>query len=53
KSIAGEVYEESLVGVKPEARRVLVEGLEAMVRNLTDDETPSIEKVKNTEGAAA
>ncbi|RVA45954.1 MarR family transcriptional regulator, partial [Mesorhizobium sp. M7A.F.Ca.US.001.01.1.1] len=39
--------------VKPEARRVLVEGLEAMVRNLTDDETPSIEKVKNTEGAAA
>ncbi|RUV47558.1 MarR family transcriptional regulator, partial [Mesorhizobium sp. M7A.F.Ca.MR.228.00.0.0] len=37
KSIAGEVYEESLVGVKPEARRVLIEGLEAMVRNLTDD----------------
>lgn len=53
KSIAGEVYEELLVGVKPEARRVLIEGLEAMVRNLTDDETPSIEKVKNTEGAAA
>ncbi|KQU79507.1 MarR family transcriptional regulator [Mesorhizobium sp. Root695] len=53
KSLAGEVYEESLVGVKPEARRVLIEGLEAMVRNLTDDEMPSIEKVKNTEGAAA
>lgn len=53
KSIAGEVYEESLVGVKPEDRRVLIEGLEAMVRNLNDDETSSLDKLKSTEGAAA
>lgn len=53
KSLAGEVYEESLTGVSPEDRRVLITGLEAMVQNLADDETPSIEKVKNIEGAAA
>lgn len=53
KSLAGEVYEESLTGVSPEDRRVLIMGLEAMVQNLADDETPSIEKMKNTEGAAA
>ncbi|WP_256749778.1 MarR family winged helix-turn-helix transcriptional regulator [Mesorhizobium sp. Mes31] len=53
KSLAGEVYEESLTGVSSEDRRVLIMGLEAMVQNLADDETPSIEKLKNTEGAAA
>ncbi|QPC93759.1 MarR family winged helix-turn-helix transcriptional regulator [Mesorhizobium sp. INR15] len=53
KSMAGEVYEEALVGVSPEARRVLIKGLEAMVQNLTDGETSSIEKIKSAEGAAA
>lgn len=53
KSLAGEVYEESLTGVSSEDRRVLIMGLEAMVQNLADDEMPSIEKMKNTEGAAA
>jgi len=52
KSLAGEVYEESLVGVLPEARRVLIKALEAMVENLGDDESPS-DKNKSAEGAAA
>jgi DNA-binding MarR family transcriptional regulator len=53
KKLAGEVYEESLVGVEPEARRVLIKGLETMVQNLTDGETLSFDKIKNSEGAAA
>ena len=52
KSMAGEVYEESLFGVSPEARRVLITALEAMVENLADDE-PSSDRNKSTEGAAA
>ena len=53
KSLAGEVYEESLVGVSPEDRRVLVRALDTIVRNLADGEASSLEKVRNTEGAAA
>lgn len=52
KSMAGEVYEESLFGVPPEARRVLISALEAMVTNLADDES-SGDKNKSAEGAAA
>lgn len=53
KSLAGEVYEESLAGVPPEDRRVLIRTLDAIVQNLTDGEVSSLEKIKNTEGAAA
>ena len=53
KSLAGEVYEESLSGVSPEDRRVLIRALEAMADNLADDDTSSCEKTKSTEGAAA
>jgi len=53
KSLAGEVYEESLVGVSPEDRRVLVRALDTIVQNLADGDAPSCEKIKNAEGAAA
>ncbi|MBN9268829.1 MAG: MarR family transcriptional regulator, partial [Mesorhizobium sp.] len=53
KSLAGEVYEESLTGVSTGDRHVLIRALEAMAENLADGETPSCEKVKSTEGAAA
>ena len=39
KSLAGEVYEESLTGVSPQDRRVLIKALEAMAKNLADGET--------------
>ncbi|MBZ9741354.1 MULTISPECIES: MarR family winged helix-turn-helix transcriptional regulator [unclassified Mesorhizobium] len=53
KSLAGEVYEESLSGVSPEDRRVLIRALDVIVRNLTDGEASSLEKIKSAEGAAA
>ncbi|MCA0012686.1 MarR family winged helix-turn-helix transcriptional regulator [Mesorhizobium sp. B292B1B] len=53
KSLAGEVYEESLTGVSPDDRRVLITALDAMAQNLADGDSPSCDKVKNTEGAAA
>ena len=53
KSLAGEVYEESLVGVSLEDRRVLIRALDAMAQNLGDGDPPSDDKIKSTEGAAA
>ncbi|TIX76059.1 MAG: MarR family transcriptional regulator, partial [Mesorhizobium sp.] len=53
KSVAGEVYEESLTGVSPQDRRILIKGLEAMAKNLADGDTASAEKVESAEGAAA
>jgi DNA-binding MarR family transcriptional regulator len=52
KILAGEVYEDSLAGVSPEDRRVLIKGLEAMAENLAEGET-SYEKMKSAGGAAA
>lgn len=53
KSLAGEVYEQSLAGVSLEHRRVLIKALEAMAENLADAEVASCEKVESTKGAAA
>lgn len=53
KSLAGEVYEESLTGVSPEERRILIRALDTIVQNLTDGEASSLEKIKSREGAAA
>jgi MarR family transcriptional regulator for hemolysin len=53
KGLAGEVYEESLVGVSLEDRRVLIRSLDAMAQNLADGDAPSDEKLKKTESAAA
>ncbi|WP_217577662.1 MarR family winged helix-turn-helix transcriptional regulator [Mesorhizobium sp. GbtcB19] len=53
KSLAGEVYEESLTGVSPEDRRMLIRVLDIIVQNLTDGEASSLEKMKSREGAAA
>ncbi len=38
KSLAGEVYEEALAGLSPEARRALVGGLARVIDNLSDGE---------------
>ncbi|PBC06733.1 MarR family transcriptional regulator [Mesorhizobium sp. WSM3859] len=53
KSLAGEVYEESLTGVSPEDRRVLIRVLDTIVQNLADGEALSLEKIKSREGTAA
>jgi MarR family transcriptional regulator for hemolysin len=53
KSLAGEVYEESLVGVSPQDRRVLISALDAMAQNLGDGDTSSSEKIEPAKGAAA
>ena len=53
KSLAGEVYEESLTGVPPQERRMLIRVLDTIVQNLTDGEASSLEKIGNKEGAAA
>jgi MarR family transcriptional regulator for hemolysin len=53
KSLAGEVYEESLVGVSPQDRRVLISALDAMAQNLGDGDSSSDDKIKSAEGAAA
>jgi MarR family transcriptional regulator for hemolysin len=53
KSLAGEVYEESLTGVAPEDRRILIRVLDTIVQNLTDGEASSLEKIKGGEGRAA
>jgi DNA-binding MarR family transcriptional regulator len=53
KAMAVEVYEESLKGVPPEARRGLIFGLNAMVENLSDGEQSACDPVKTSEGMAA
>lgn len=53
KSLAGEVYEQSLTGVSLEHRRVLIKALEAMAENLAVAETASGDKIENAKGAAA
>ncbi len=40
KSMAGEVYEDALAGLSPEARKATIDGLIAIVDNLSDGETP-------------
>lgn len=41
KSVAGEVYEEALAGLPQQTRKATIEGLTAIVNNLSDGETPS------------
>lgn len=40
KSMAGEVYEDALAGLSPEARKATIDGLIRIVDNLSDGETP-------------
>lgn len=40
KSVAGEVYEEALAGLSPQTRQATIEGLAAIVNNLSDGDTP-------------
>ncbi len=41
KSMAGEVYQAALAGLSPEARRATIDGLKAIVDNLSAGETPA------------
>ncbi|SMH31860.1 DNA-binding transcriptional regulator, MarR family [Mesorhizobium australicum] len=40
KSMVGEVYEAALSGLSPEARQATIDGLKAIINNLSDGETP-------------
>jgi len=53
KSLAGEVYEEALAGLSPQARRALVEGLSRVIDNLSDGETPLCDHSKVSESVAS
>ena len=53
KSLAGEVYEQSLTGVSPEDRRMLIRVLDTIVQNLTDGEASPLETTKSKQGRAA
>ena len=46
KSVAGDVYEEAVSGLAGEQRRMLIGGLNRIVENLSDGETPSAEQAK-------
>jgi DNA-binding MarR family transcriptional regulator len=46
KAIAGEIYDEALVGLSDRERRSLIQGLSRLVENLSDGETASAAPVK-------
>jgi len=46
KSVAGEVYDLALTGLTAEEKRVLVKGLNAIITNLSDGDTPAAEQTK-------
>ena len=45
KAIAGDIYDEALTGMSPAERRALISGLEKLVDNLGEGETPAAERV--------
>jgi DNA-binding MarR family transcriptional regulator len=53
KSMAGEVYEEALAGLPAQLRRATIEGLTAIVNNLSDADTPACTETKTSKGKVA
>ncbi|MCX7305474.1 MAG: MarR family transcriptional regulator [Hyphomicrobiales bacterium] len=53
KSVAGEVYEAALDGLNQDERRILIKALNAIVTNLSDGETPTVEQSNIAKGNAA
>ena len=45
KAIAGDIYDEALTGLSSAERRALISGLEKLVDNLGEGETPAAERV--------
>jgi len=45
KAIAGDIYDEALAGLSGAERRALISGLEKLVDNLGEGETPAAERV--------
>jgi MarR family transcriptional regulator, transcriptional regulator for hemolysin len=45
KAIAGDIYDEALTGLSGAERRALISGLEKLVDNLGEGETPAAERV--------
>lgn len=52
KGMAGEVYDEALGDLPPEDRRALVRALDAIVRNLSEEQSPA-EQEASSKGNAA
>jgi DNA-binding MarR family transcriptional regulator len=53
KSVAGDVYDAALAGLTADEKRTLVKGLTAIITNLSDGETPSVEQADTSKGNAA
>ena len=53
KSVAGDVYDAALAGLTADEKRALVKGLTAIITNLSDGETPSVEQADTSKGNAA
>jgi DNA-binding MarR family transcriptional regulator len=53
KSVAGEVYDQALDGLSADERRTLIKGLNAIVANLSDTDTPTADQSNIPKGSAA
>src|SRR5262245_55200934 len=53
KGVAGEVYDLALAGLTDEEKQALVKGLNTMITNLSDGETPACDKSNTEKGNAA
>ncbi|HEY6633446.1 MAG TPA: MarR family transcriptional regulator [Rhizobiaceae bacterium] len=53
KSVAGEVYDLALAGLGEDEKRVLVKGLNNIIANLSDGETPACDPTNSAKGNAS
>ena len=53
KGVAGEVYDLALAGLTAEERQTLVKGLNTIITNLADDETPACDQTDTAKGNTA
>jgi DNA-binding MarR family transcriptional regulator len=53
KSVAGEVYDLALAGLSEKEKLTLVKGLNTIITNLSDDETPAADQTNTAKGNAA
>ena len=53
KSVAGEVYDLALAGLTAEEKQILVKGLNTIIANLSDGETPAGDQTNTAKGNAA
>jgi len=53
KAVAGEVYDLALIGLTEDEKRTLVKGLNTIISNLTDGETPAANQANTEKGNTA